>query len=60
MLPNYKRTYDQIDMIKNELDLFIANWFYSYNLKRVFAKYQRMRANRKSWSGTRHKQWKNI
>ena len=32
LLPNYKRTYDQIDLIKkNKLDLFISNWSYSYD-----------------------------
>ena len=54
LLPNYKRMYDQIDQIeKNKLELFIANWSYSYDLKRVFATYQRMRANRTYWAGTR-------
>ena len=38
---------------KNKLELFIVNWSYSYDLKRVFATYQRMRANRTSWAGTR-------
>ena len=27
LLPNYKCTYDQIDLIQNKLELFIANWF---------------------------------
>ena len=54
LLPNYKRMYDQIDQIENKLELFIANWSYSYYLKRVFVTYQRMRANRKSLAGTRH------
>ena len=40
---------------KNKLELFIANWSYSYNLKRVFSTYQRMRVNRTSWAGTRRK-----
>ena len=31
LLPNIKRTYDQVDMIKNKLELFIANWSYSYD-----------------------------
>ena len=31
LLPNIKRTYDQIDLIKNKLELFIANWSYSYD-----------------------------
>ena len=39
---------------KNKLELFIVNWSYSYNLKRAFATYQRMRANRTSWARTRH------
>ena len=39
---------------KNKLEIFIANWSYYYNLKRVFATKQRMRANRTSWAGTRH------
>ena len=38
---------------KNKLELLIANWSHSYDLKRVFATYQRMIANRTSWSGTR-------
>ena len=38
--------------MKNKLELFIANWSYSYDLKRVFATYQRMRANRTTWAGT--------
>ena len=54
LLPNIKRTYNQVDMIKNKLELFIANWSYSYYLKIVFATYQRMRANRTYWDGTRH------
>ena len=31
MIPNYKRTYDQIDQIENKSDLFIENWSYSYH-----------------------------
>ena len=54
LLPNYERTYDQIDLIGKKLELFIANWSYSYDLKIVFATYQRMRANSTSWAGTRH------
>ena len=54
LLPNHKQTYDQIDLIeKNKLQLFIANWSYSYDLKRDFDTYQRMRANSPSWTGTR-------
>ena len=53
LLPNYKRTYDQINMIKKK-ELFIVNWSYSYDQQRVFATYQRMRANRTSWAGTLH------
>ena len=37
---------------KNKLDIFIANWSYSYEPKRVFTTYQRMRANRTFWAGT--------
>ena len=51
---SHKRTYDQIYQIEHKLELFIANWSYSYNLKIVFATYQRMRANRTSWAGTCH------
>ena len=47
LLPNYKRTYDHIDLIRGKSELFIENWSYSYGLKRVFATYQRMRLNRK-------------
>ena len=54
LLPNYKRTYDQINQIENKLELFIGNWSCSYDLKMVFTTYRRMRANRSSWSGTRH------
>ena len=53
LLHNYKRTCDQIDQIEKELELFIANWSYSYDLKRDFATYQRMRVNSPSWAGTR-------
>ena len=53
LLINYKRTYDQIDLIENKLELFIVNWSYSYDLKRVFATYQIMRAKRPSWDRTR-------
>ena len=28
---NMKRMYDQIDLIENKLEIFIANWSYSYN-----------------------------
>ena len=45
LLPNYKHTYDQIDLIKI--------WSYSYDLKIDFATYQIMRANSPSWAGTR-------
>ena len=31
LLPNIKLTYDQIDLIKNKLEVFIANWLYYYN-----------------------------
>ena len=31
MLPNIKRTYDQIDLIQKKLELFISNWSYSYD-----------------------------
>ena len=31
LVPNYKHTYDQINLIENKLDLFIANWSYSYD-----------------------------
>ena len=31
LLLNYKRTYDQIDLIENKLELFIVNWSYSYD-----------------------------
>ena len=31
LLPNIKRTYDQINLIKNKLEVFIANWSYSYD-----------------------------
>ena len=31
LLPNYKRTYDQMIWWENKLELFIANWYYSYN-----------------------------
>ena len=31
LIPNYKCTYNQIDLIKNKLELFITNWSYSYN-----------------------------
>ena len=31
LLPNMKHTYDQIDLIENKLELFIANWSYSYD-----------------------------
>ena len=54
LLHNYKHTYDQIDLIKNKLELFNANWSYSYDLKRDFDTYQIMRANIPSWAGTRH------
>ena len=30
-LSNLKRTYDQIDLIKNKLELFITNWYYSHD-----------------------------
>ena len=30
MLPNIKRLYDQIDLIKNKLELLIKNWSYYY------------------------------
>ena len=52
LLPKLKRMYDQIDRIENKLDLFIANWSYSYNKKIVFGTYQRMRAKGASWAGT--------
>ena len=39
---------------KNKLELFIANWSYSYDLKIDFATYQIMRANSPSWDGTSH------
>ena len=39
------------------MELFIANLSYSYDLKRVFATYQIMRANRTSWAGTRLKSY---
>ena len=54
LLTNYKRTYNQIGLIENKLELFIANWSYSYDIKIVFATYQRMRANRTSQAETRH------
>ena len=38
---------------KNKLEIFITNWSYSYDLKRVFATYQRMRANMTYWAITR-------
>ena len=44
---------------KYKLEFFNGNWSYSYNLKRVFATYQRMRANRTSWAGTSH-QWYHL
>ena len=31
LLPNIKFTYNHIDLIKNKLELFIANWSYSYD-----------------------------
>ena len=31
LLTNIKRTYDQIYLIKNKLELFILNWSYSYD-----------------------------
>ena len=37
---------------KYKLEFFNVNWSYSYDLKIDFAKYQIMRANRKSWAGT--------
>ena len=54
LLTNYKRTYNQIGLIENKLELFIANWSYSYDLKIVFATYQIMGVNSKSWDGTCH------
>ena len=40
---------------KYKLELFNGNWSYSYDLKKVFDTYQRMRASRTSWAGTSHK-----
>ena len=31
LLPKYKGTHDQIDQIENKLELFIANFSYSYD-----------------------------
>ena len=41
--------------MKYKLELFNANWSYSYYLKIYFATYQRLRANRTSWAGTSNK-----
>ena len=31
LLPNIKRTYDQVEQMNNKLELFTKNWSYSYN-----------------------------
>ena len=51
LLPKIKRKYNQIDLIENKLELFIANWSYSYEKLMVFATYQIMRAKGASWDG---------
>ena len=51
LLPKIKRKYNQIDLIENKLELFIANWSYSYEKLMVFATYQIMRAKEASWAG---------
>ena len=30
-VPNYKRKYDQSNQIENKFELFIENWYHSYN-----------------------------
>ena len=54
LLPSYKRTYDQINQIEKQIRTLYRELVLFLRSKIVFATYQRMRASRKSWAGTRH------
>ena len=52
LLPNINACTIRLIWPKNKLEIFIANWSYSYDKYIVFTKYQRMRSKITSWSGT--------
>ena len=54
-LPHYKRTYDHIYQIEKYIRALYRKLVLFLQSKIVFATYQRMRANMKSWAGTRLK-----
>ena len=55
LLPNYKRIYDLINLIKKWIRALYREFVLFLRSKKVFATYQIMRANRTFWVWTRHK-----